>query len=181
MLKIGSTNNVKPEGEYEVLVNRAGYRDTQTGKTYYEIAMVIRNDVEQQYQNGYINAASIWAPDNEKAVGFVVNNISRAVGIPVGTEFEDLADWGAAILGKPLRVVLYHDNYTGEPREKIRRYLPTQFPDVKHAYKDAAAAPAPSSAPTATTKPAAKTATKPAAKANSQVGFTPLDDEDVPF
>lgn len=48
------SNSLKPEGDYECLIAKVEERVTKNGKENLNISMVIRNDVEQNYKNGYI-------------------------------------------------------------------------------------------------------------------------------
>lgn len=156
-------NSLKPEGDYEVIIDTAEVTRTQSGKDKINIVYIIRNDVEQSYQNGLI-FDSIWKKKNpnedDRSIGDFnfgqLMAIANAANLPDGKEYADLNALLAELVGKPLRVHLYHDDYNDKQYEKIDRHEPTTLTAVKHKAKGksaptrtAAPAPAPAPAPTA--------------------------------
>jgi hypothetical protein len=128
-------NLMVPPGEYEVVVKGAYFDKAKTtNKDYFSIPLVIRNDVEQKYQNARIWDGIFGLTD--KAIAWKTNNISSAVKIPEGAEFEDLDDWGRYIIDKPMRVKVKHEDYEGRTQARIQFYNETKFPDVKHVHKE---------------------------------------------
>lgn len=160
-------NPLKPEGDYEVIIDTAEVTRTQSGKDKINIVYVIRNDVQQAYQNGLI-FDSIWKKkepneDDQSIGGYNFGQlmaIADAAKLPDGKEYADLGAFLAELKGKPLRVHLYHDDYNDKWYEKIDRHEPTTLTAVKHKAKGKPAptrtsAPAPTPAPAQTAAPAA--------------------------
>ncbi len=160
-------NTLKPEGDYEVIIDTAEVTRTQSGKDKINIVYVIRNDVQQAYQNGLI-FDSIWKKknpneDDQSIGGYNFANlmaIANAAKLPDGKEYADLNALLAELVGKPLRVHLYHDDYNDKWYEKIDRHEPTTLAAVKHKTKGkpstaAPAIPAPAPAAAASEHPAA--------------------------
>lgn len=153
-------NPLKPEGDYEVIIDTAEVTRTQSGKDKINIVYVIRNDVQQAYQNGLI-FDSIWKKkepneDDQSIGGYNFGQlmaIADAAKLPDGKEYADLGAFLAELRGKPLRVHLYHDDYNDKWYEKIDRHEPTTLTAVRHKAKGGKPAPAPRTAP-ATPAPA---------------------------
>lgn len=146
-------NPLKPEGDYEVIIDTAEVTRTQSGKDKINIVYVIRNDVQQAYQNGLI-FDSIWKKkkpneDDQSIGGYNFGQlmaIADAAKLPDGKEYAGLDDFLAELKGKPLRVHLYHDDYNDKWYEKIDRHEPTTLTAVKHKAKGKSA-PAQTAAP----------------------------------
>lgn len=150
-------NSLKPEGDYEVIIDAAEVTRTQSGKDKINIVYVIRNDVQQAYQNGLI-FDSIWKKkepneDDQSIGGFNFGQlmaIADAAKLPDGKEYADLGAFLAELKGKPLRVHLYHDDYNGKIYEKVDIHAPTTLTavkPVKHRAKAGKTAPAQTAAP----------------------------------
>lgn len=130
-------NGLIPEGTYEVFFKSGGYPDaTKSGTEYFNIPLVIRNDVEQKCKNMYIWDA-IWVHSSQKHIDYKVDHISDAVGIPYGTAFESLEDWGKYLRGKAMKVTVKHGEYNGKTTVNIQSYAKTDYPEVKHKIKTA--------------------------------------------
>ena len=146
-------NSLKPEGDYEVIIDTAEVTRTQSGKDKINIVYIIRNDVQQAYQNGLI-FESVWKKkdpneDDQNTGGFDYGRlmaIADAAKLPDGKEYADLDAFLAELKGKPLRVHLYHDPYEGKVYEKIDKHAPTTLTAVKHKTKSKSA-PAHNTAP----------------------------------
>lgn len=166
-----SGNSLKPEGDYEVVIDTAEVARTQNGKEKINIVYVIRNDVTQAFQNGLI-FDSIWKKkepnaDDQSVDGFNFGQlmaIASAAKLPEGKDYANLGELLAELVGKPLRVHLYHDDYNGKMYEKVDIHSATTLTSVKHKAKGRkstgggarpAAAPAQHSAAPANAAPAA--------------------------
>ena len=169
-------DGLKPEGYYEVIIHRAEEKTTPNGKRKISFWLIIRNDVEQGYKNGYI-FHDIWAktpekltPDDEAVGGYnfaQLMAVAEAAKLPQDKEYANLAALLSDMVDKPICVNLYHDTYNGKTNEKVKGIYPTKFPEVKHKQKASAAA------GTYAAKPAAQFAAAPAA--------TETADDDYPF
>lgn len=150
----------KPEGNYEVIIDSWKRRTTQSGAMSIGFTYVIRNDVEQGYKNGLI-FHDVWkkkepTPDDMTAEGYNYNQlmaIADAAGLPANADYESFDDFLNALVGKPIKVHLFHKLYEGKTYENIDRHFRTNFPEVKHKSKNKSAASA--SAVAANSMPAA--------------------------
>ena len=90
-------SNLKPEGDYEVLIVKAEERQTKNGKLGLNFSMVIRNDVDQAYKNGYI-FHTLWKRREPTAADRQVNGYSfgqvmalgKAAQLPDGKDYPDV-------------------------------------------------------------------------------------------
>ena len=150
------------QGEYEVIILDARTNVTPGGTEYFGVHMVVRNDVEQKYQNKH-TYDTLWL--SERAVQYSerkINTINKVLELPEAT-YEGYDEWGQVIQGKAMRVKITHSKAQNgyEAREQVGAYMGTRFPDIKHTFPAGS-----SDAPAATV---------------SKGGFTPVDDDDLPF
>lgn len=135
-------NNIKPEGDYECLVQSINERTTRNGATGLNVSMVVRNDLNQNYKNAYI-FYTLWkrrepTPSDLQVNGYgfgQVMALSKAAGLPDGKEYDDLKQLCEELTGKPIRVTLKHREYNGKTQEDVSWLNPTKFPEVKHTFK----------------------------------------------
>lgn len=133
---------LKPEGDYEVIIVKAAEKTTKNGKVYLNLSMVIRNDVEQAYKNGYL-FMSLFKRKEPTAADLQVNGygfsqimaLGKAAQLPDGKDYENLEAFLKELVDKPIRAHLKHGEYNGEKREEINYINPTNFPQVRHVMK----------------------------------------------
>lgn len=172
---------LKPEGDYEVIITKAEEKQTKNGETGLNLSMVIRNDVEQKYQNGYI-FHTLWKRKEPTAADMQVNGygfgqimaLGKAAGLPDGKDYADLAAFLADVVKKPVRVHLIHEEYNGTEQERVSYINPTKYPNVSHIMKKK-----PDVSANDYAKPSASYAA-PAAAPTDGFQTMPLD-EDLPF
>lgn len=166
---------IKPEGDYEVIISEIKRKQTPNGAQSVGFKYVVRNDVEQQYKNGYI-FHDVWKKKEPNADDLAAEGynyaqlmaIAGAAGLPANADFESFDAFLNALVGKPVKVHLYHEHWNGKLNERIDRHMKTAFPEVKHIPKQA-------SAPTGY-------AAKPQTFAANPAPTTPApDDDDYPF
>lgn len=137
-----SQGGLKPEGDYEVLIVKAEEKQSKGGKLHLNLNLVIRNDVDQSYQNGYL-FHTLWKRKEPTAADLQVNGygfgqvmaLGKAAGLPNGKNYESLSDFLQELIGKPVRAHVVHDEYNGNKREAIAWFNPTDYPEVKHVMK----------------------------------------------
>lgn len=135
-------SNIKPEGDYECLIQSVEERITRNGATGLNVAMVIRNDVQQNYKNAYI-FHTLWkrkepteADKQVNGYGFgQVMALVKAAGLPDGKEYDSLHQFCEELVGKPLRVTIKHEEYKGNMQERVSWLNPTKFSEVNHIAK----------------------------------------------
>lgn len=135
-------STIKPEGDYECLIIDIDEYTTKNGSTGLHIKMVIRNDVDQTYKNGYI-FHTLWkrkepteADNQVKGYSFgQVMALGKAAGLPDGKDYDSLEQFCDELIKKPMRVTLKHEEYNGKTQERVSWFNSTKFPDVKHIFK----------------------------------------------
>lgn len=177
--------SLKPEGDYEVVIDTAEIDVNKNGKEYIKLVYVIRNDVTQNYQNGLI-FHSIWKKsddkqnDDDRSIGGFnfgqLMAVVEAANLPDGKEYATLDDLLSELVGKSIKVHLYHDDYNDKWYEKIDRHMPTDFPKVKHKAKSPE-----KNAPTAQKKSAPARGSFPTASSVSAMTTADDLDDDYPF
>lgn len=152
-------------GEYELVILEVVKRITQGGTEYVSVHCVVRNDVEQKYQNKH-TFDSLYLSEN--ALPYTerkINLIDKVLEMAEAT-YESYDAWGQAVRGKPIRAKVTHSKAQNgyDPREQFS-YMATRFPDLRHVFQAPAG--------TATTT-VSRGETMPG-------GFTPVSDDELPF
>ena len=128
LIKIGAVEksplDTLPEGKYEVFVDKFDEVSVIDGVEVSRIMFSIRKDLDTNYGNRKV-FTNIKSSDN---FGWMINSISKAVGIPVDTAFENLTEFLNEIKGKPLVVRVKHrpnPKDATKPYVNITDFLPT--------------------------------------------------------
>lgn len=138
-----------PQGEYEMVINRAGEDATPNGAETFQIDLIVRNDLAKvpalaetngKYQNRHVFNDN-WkrkATHQYDLDGF--QYILEAVGVPEGTQIESIDDFAEIITGKPVKVYVKKQwsEYKNEDENQVApwNYSQTDFPNVQHQYKE---------------------------------------------
>lgn len=131
-IKVGKVEtkelDILPEGKYEVFVDKFDEVVTADGVESSRIMFTVRTDIPSNFKNRKIftNIRSSW--------GWMVNGISKALGIPVDSDYETLTDFLNDIKGKPLVVKVRHKP---NPKDATKPYVNVTdfFPTTKAAIK----------------------------------------------
>ena len=118
--KAQTTGGVK-DGAYEVIVNRANEDATRGGTEYIEIDLIIRNDVEQAYQNAHI-FAKIWKNKETQVYNQgMVMAVAQALNLEDGKAYADLDDLLKDFYSKTCRVTVKNETseYNGKTYENL--------------------------------------------------------------
>ena len=132
-----------PVGEYETLITKAEIRRAKSGNLYINIRLVIRNDVNQKYQNRNIfysifQKKEPTAMDNQ-VEGFSFKQIMKlckSAGLENGKEYADLNEMLRDLIGKTIRVTIEHNEYNGNISERVKYVDETKFKECRHKAQD---------------------------------------------
>lgn len=106
------------EGDYECVIADAEVAESKSGNPMLKLTITIRNDVKQPHRK-----QKLWdyLVATEKAA-FKFQQVGKAVGLPNGKDFNTIEDYRLAILFKPVKVkVIHEDNtYNGETKKQAR-------------------------------------------------------------
>lgn len=134
-----------PAGEYEVLIQECKLIESKNGTEYLNMPLIVRNDINQAGKDRLIFNSMFRKknPDAKDAAcdGFSaarIQSISKAAKLQNGKQYGSLDDWGADLKGKPVRVMVVHDEYNGQEKLGIKYINETKYPQVNHQWKQAA-------------------------------------------
>lgn len=131
-LNHSNTNALIPEGEYECFIRDVVNAVSKNGVNHLSARLIIRNDIEQEYQNKYI-FYDIW---KNKATGEYneqkFNELGKAAKIENGKSYETYQEFFDDLKLKPVKVTVFHDTYNGFTSVKVSRLSETTFSELKH-------------------------------------------------
>jgi hypothetical protein len=119
LIKVGAVERnyeLLPEGKYEVFVDKFDDVQVVDGIEVSRIMFTIRKDVDSA-NGGRKVFTNIKSSDN---FAWLVNGLSKAVGIPVDSAYETLADFLNDIKGKTLVVKVRHKP---NPKDATKPYV----------------------------------------------------------
>jgi hypothetical protein len=106
------------EGEYECIIADAEVAESKSGNPMLKLTITVRNDVKQPHRK-----QKLWdyLVVTEKAM-FKFQQVAKAVALPNGKDFRTLEDFRLAILYKPVRIKVVHEEntYNGETKKQAR-------------------------------------------------------------
>ncbi len=134
--------DVKPEGEYEVIIDSWKYKTTPKGKEAIGLKYIIRNDIEQPCKNGVI-FHDIWKKheptDADLAAGGYnygqLMAIYTAVGLPNSKDYNTVDEMLNDFVGEPVKITLAHELYNNKKQERVRKHSQTAHNQVRHTPK----------------------------------------------
>ena len=143
--KASEGNTIKPEGDYEVIIAEIKRKQTPSGAQSIGFKYTVRNDVAQSYQNACI-FHDVWKKKEPNADDLMAEGynyaqlmaIADAAGMAANADFESFDAFLNALVGKPVKVHLYHNEYNGKISERVDKHNKTAFPAVNHKQKTAA-------------------------------------------
>jgi hypothetical protein len=132
LIKVGAvekTYSILPEGKYEVFVDNFDAVTVNEGIEGSRIMFTIRKDVDSANggRKAFTNIKSTW--------GWMINGISKALGIPVDSAYENLSEFLNEIKGKSLVIKIRHKP---NPKDASKPYVNVTdfFPTTKGDYKE---------------------------------------------
>lgn len=135
LIKVGAvekTYSILPEGKYEVFVDTFDEVTVNEGVEGSRIMFTIRKDVDNVNggRKAFTNIKSTW--------GWMINGISKALGIPVDSAYENLSEFLNEIKGKSMVIKIRHKP---NPKDASKPYVNVTdfFPTTKGDYKENAA------------------------------------------
>lgn len=142
--QVNDGNVLLPEGEYEVIFRSVDEGVSKKGYPNINVAMVVRNDIEQQYKNKYVWDTLMQKKDKTQAdlsVGGYsykrIQQLSKGAGLPNGKSYANIAEWCEEFTNRCARVTVYHETYEEKTRAKVKWYNETKYPNCKHIWKSA--------------------------------------------
>ena len=127
-------------GVYEGLITGYEYKETQKGRKYISLNIVIRNDIEQKFKNSNL-FYSIWTtqkPDVKTIEGYVLFNIAtvaKACGLPEKIDANSLDELLSMFIKKPVRVTVEQGEYNGKTYANINKIEQSTYTIINHKFK----------------------------------------------
>jgi hypothetical protein len=112
-----------PIGEYECIVSKTEVAQTSTGKPMLKVTLTVREDVEQAGQKRKFFDNMV----EQENMMWKFNQVAKAAQLEEGLDLETLADFGNAILYKPVRIKNKHEVYNGETNDRIANWKESQY------------------------------------------------------
>lgn len=143
--EIGNGSELLPEGRYEAVIKTAQLNTTKNDTPYIDVRMVIRNDVEQKYQNKYI-FHSLWkkrepSPQDLSVDGYSFKqlmSLAKAAKLPSGKNYSSIEELCADFVGKCVIAEIEHkEDNSGKLRERVKFCYESEYPNCKHVFKEA--------------------------------------------
>lgn len=128
-------NEIK-DGAYEVVVNKAVENATKSGAEFIDIDLIVRNDVDQPFQNKHI-FPKIW---KAKATGkyneSMIMAIAQALQLEDGKSYNGFDELLADFVLKPVRVTVKNEESNGYRNTNVKRWEKTNTTGpVNHQFK----------------------------------------------
>lgn len=131
-----------PKGSYEVIIKSIEERITDNGAVGLSVRFIVRNDVEQKYQNRGI-FHNYWKRKEPTAADMQVQGYSfkqimqlaKAAKLPNGKAYETVHELCADLVNRVVLITVNHSSYNGRQREEVGYINESKFPDCKHVYK----------------------------------------------
>lgn len=125
-------------GLYECVIASAKLATTRNGAEHISLTLEIRDDVPQDGQGESFNWP-LWKkkqPRPSDPAGFhagTIHSISRVVGLENGKSYDTIDDWLRAIIRKPIRVEVRHEEFNGRTQARVSYCFETEHPNLSAA------------------------------------------------
>ncbi|MDR2833645.1 MAG: DUF669 domain-containing protein [Streptococcaceae bacterium] len=123
------------EGFYEVVCQSAEEKETNNGKKYIQLDLVVRNDVNQSGQNLHHWHSMFRMKDGRYHQG-VLMGLGSSFGISDQKEFNTFEDMLREFHGKAAKMKLRKETYNGETNLRVHYFNKTAFPQINHKWKE---------------------------------------------
>lgn len=149
-----ANNGTIADGTYEAVIFNVLEDATPGGAEYMNFDMIVRNDVQQPYQNSHIFQRVWRAKDTGKYNAGMINTIAQAANLADGKSYQSLKDLMSDFINHPVKVTVKNEKneYKGKTYDdlNVKRWSKSDYPNVQHQFKSGAV-PQPSAPNTDTT------------------------------
>lgn len=132
-------NNGVANGTYEAVIFNALEDASNSGTEFINFDMIIRNDIDQKYQNAHVFNRVWKSKKDNKYNGAMINRIAQAAGLDDGKTYNNLQELLEDFLDKPVRITVKNETseYNGNTYHdlNVKRWEKTKFPEVHHQNK----------------------------------------------
>lgn len=131
--KATTNDGIKPEGDYECMIESVGKNETKSGKTSIHFQLRIRKDIDGQSYGGACLFYDIWKKreptECDASVGGYNYGQLMAAGVAAQLEekeYKSVRKYLDEMEGKPVIATVKHEEYNGKTYEKVSKLLPTK-------------------------------------------------------
>lgn len=134
-----ASNSTIKDGTYEAVIFNVLEDATPGGAEYMNFDMIIRNDVQQSYQNAHIFQRVWRAKDTGKYNAAMINTIAQAANLTDGKSYQSLKDLMSDFINHPVKVTVKNEKneYKGKTYDdlNVKRWGKSDYPNVQHQFK----------------------------------------------
>lgn len=138
-----ASNGTIKDGTYEAVIFNVLEDATPGGAEYMNFDMIIRNDVQQSYQNAHIFQRVWRAKDTGKYNAAMINTIAQAANLTDGKSYQSLKDLMNDFINHPVKVTVKNEKneYKGKTYDdlNVKRWGKSDYPNVQHQFKSGVA------------------------------------------
>ena len=149
-----ANNGTIADGTYEAVIFNVLEDATPGGAEFMNFDLVVRNDVEQKYQNAHIFQRVWRSKDTGKYNAGMINTIAQAANLADGKSYQSLKDLMSDFINHPVKVTVKNEKneYKGKTYDdlNVKRWNKSDYPSVQHKFKSGVA-PQPAASNTDTT------------------------------
>lgn len=142
-----ANNGTVADGTYEAVIFNVLEDATPGGAEFMNFDLIIRNDVDQKYQNAHIFQRVWRAKDTGKYNAGMINTIAQAAGMDDGKSYQSLEDLMSDFIDHPVKVNVKNEKneYKGKTYDdlNVKRWNKSDYPNVQHLFKKAPVKPQP--------------------------------------
>ena len=150
-----ASNGTIKDGTYEAVIFNVLEDATPGGAEYMNFDMIVRNDIQQPYQNSHIFQRVWRAKDTGKYNAGMINTIAQAANLTDGKSYQSLKDLMSDFINHPVKVTVKNEKneYKGKTYDdlNVKRWNKSDYPNVQHQFKAGVNKPQSTNATTDTT------------------------------
>ncbi|WP_270529556.1 DUF669 domain-containing protein [Limosilactobacillus vaginalis] len=132
-----ASNGTIKDGTYEAVIFNVLEDATPGGSEYMNFDMIVRNDVQQPYQNAHI-FQRIWrAKATGKYNAGMINTIAQAANLTDGKSYQSLEELMSDFVNHPVKVTIKNEesDYDKKVYPNVKRWSKSDYPNVQHQFK----------------------------------------------
>lgn len=127
------------DGTYEVIIQSAEEDAAASGTVFTNFTMVVRNDVQQKFQNQKIWHRVWTKKDTGKYSMIGFNTIGKAAKLENGKRYMTMEDLLNDYFGKAVKVTVKNETSESDGKTyenlNVKKWEHTAFPNVQHQWK----------------------------------------------
>jgi len=136
---VSEGNRKIEDGTYEAVISSVGEDATKSGAQFMNFNMVIRNDIEQNFQNFHVWQRVFKSKETDTYPMRWINQIAKASNMENGKKYQSFKELMDDFWKRPVKITVKNEKseYQGKTYENlnVKAWMPTDFPNVQHKFK----------------------------------------------